>query len=167
MQTVRDNEAAERAQAHAELGAALRRAGRRLEAREPLRLAVDLAHRAGATALEEHALAELRAAGARPRRRLISGPDALTRRERRIAELAAAGRPNREIAEVLVVTLGTVEYHLRNAYRKLGIESRRQLADALGVRRRSAATSSTAPAHLGLRWRSWGAYKAKAAASAW
>ena len=56
------------------------------------------------------ALAELRAAGARPRRRLITGAGALTPCERRIAELAAAGRQNRAIAESLVVTLATVEY---------------------------------------------------------
>ena len=74
---------------------------------------------------------ELRAAGARPRRRLTTGSGALTPSERRIAELAAAGRPNREIAEVLVVTLATVEYHLRHAYRKLGIASRAGLHGAL------------------------------------
>jgi DNA-binding CsgD family transcriptional regulator len=129
----------ERARAHAELGTALRRAGRPVEARGPLRLAVDLAHRSGAAALEEHALAELRATGARPRRRVVSGPDALTRSERRIADLAAAGRQNREIAGALVVTLATVEYHLRNVYRKLGIKSRTQLPEALAVSR-SAAT---------------------------
>jgi DNA-binding NarL/FixJ family response regulator len=125
----------ERAQALSDLGTALRRAGRRVEAREPLRLAVDLAHRAGAGALEEHALAELRAAGARPRRRVLSGPGALTRSERRIAELAAAGYRNREIAEELFVTLATVEFHLANVFRKLGIRSRTQLAGALGPRR--------------------------------
>ena len=134
----------ERARAYADLGAALRQAGRPVEAREPLRVAVDLAHRFGATALEEHALAELRAAGARPRRRAISGPGALTRSERRIAELAAGGRLNREIAEALVVTLATVEYHLRNAYRKLGITSRKQLAHALAAPR----TAVSAAVHM-------------------
>jgi DNA-binding CsgD family transcriptional regulator len=119
------------ARAQTDLGAALRRAGRDLEARDPLRLAVDVAHRCGATALEERALAELRAAGARPRRRLVAGAGSLTPSERRIADLAAAGHLNREIAEILVVTLATVEYHLRNAYRKLGIRSRRELATTL------------------------------------
>jgi DNA-binding NarL/FixJ family response regulator len=128
----------ERAQAHAALGAALRRAGRPVDAREPLRVALDLAYRSGATALEEQALADLRATGARPRRRVVSGPGALTRSERRIAELAAAGHLNREIAEVLYVTLATVEFHLSNAYRKLGIRSRTQLAGALGGRRSAA-----------------------------
>ena len=121
----------ELARAYAALGTALRRADRDEDAREPLRLAVDLAHRCGATALEEDALAALRATGARPRRRLATGAGALTRSERRVVELAAAGHLNREIAEKLVVTLATVEYHLRNAYRKLGIASRTQLAAAL------------------------------------
>lgn len=121
----------ELARAHAELGAALRRAGCAIEARESLRIAVDLAHRRGERALEEWALAELRAAGARPRRRLISGAAALTPSERRITELAAAGHRNRDIAESLVVTLGTVEFHLRHAYRKLGIVSRTKLKDVL------------------------------------
>jgi len=123
--------ALERARAHADLGAALRRAGRPVEAREPLRVAVDLAHRSGARALEEHALAELRAAGARPRRRATTGAGALTDSERRVAELAATGLQNKQIAGELVVTLDTVEFHLRNAYRKLGIGSRTRLAAAL------------------------------------
>jgi DNA-binding CsgD family transcriptional regulator len=126
---------AERARAHLELGLALRRAGRPLDAREPLRAAVDLAHRCDATALEGQALAELRATGARPRRPLITGAGALTSSERRIAELAAAGHRNREIAAELVVTVATVEYHLRNAYRKLAISSRSQLGWALGSKR--------------------------------
>ena len=75
--------------------------------------------------------AELRATGARPRRRVTAGADALTPSERRITELAAAGQQNREIAETLFVTTNTIEFHLRNAYRKLGIASRTQLGDAL------------------------------------
>ena len=129
----------ERARAHAAFGAVLRRAGRPVEARAPLRVAVDLAHRCGATALEVEALAELRATGARPRRRLITGAGALTDSERRVSELAARGRLNREIAEALVLTVATVEYHLRNAYRKLGIPSRTGLGEALGHSRTSAA----------------------------
>jgi DNA-binding CsgD family transcriptional regulator len=102
-----------------------------MAAREPLRAAVDLAHRCGARALEDQALDELRATGARPRRRATTGTAALTPSERRIAELAAAGQLNREIAQTLFVTTNTVEFHLRNAYRKLGISSRAGLADAL------------------------------------
>lgn len=124
----------EQARAHAELGAALRAAGEAEAAREPLRLAIDLAHRCGARGLEERALAELRATGARPRRRAATGAGALTPSERRIAELAAEGQQNREIAEALFVTTATVEYHLRNAYKKLGIGSRAELGDALGRR---------------------------------
>jgi DNA-binding CsgD family transcriptional regulator len=125
----------DRAHRYAALGAELRRSGRRIEAREPLRRAVDLAHECGATDLMAEALGELRATGARPRRPRITGALALTRSERRIAELAADGRRNREIAEELYVTIPTVEFHLRNAYRKLGITSRRELAAALGLRR--------------------------------
>jgi DNA-binding NarL/FixJ family response regulator len=121
----------ERARAHAALGGALQRAGAPEAAREPLRAAIDLAHRCGALALEDAALAELRATGARPRRRVTTGAGALTPSERRIADLAASGQQNREIAQALFVTMATVEFHLRNAYRKLGITSRTQLAHAL------------------------------------
>jgi len=115
------------------LGSALRRANERAAAREPLQQAADLAREAGACALQERARTELSATGARPRREaLLSGPESLTPSERRIAELAAAGQSNREIAAALFVTPKTVEYHLRNSYRKLDIQTRRQLAEALG-----------------------------------
>jgi DNA-binding CsgD family transcriptional regulator len=94
----------------------------------------------------------------RPRRRVITGPGALTRSELRIAELAAAGRQNREIAEALVVTLATVEYHLRNAYRKLGIRSRTQLAEVLVAEAPAAATTVT--------YRHWESRSAAATATA-
>jgi DNA-binding CsgD family transcriptional regulator len=116
-----------------ELGAALRRSNERAAAREPLQQAADLARQGGALALYERARLELSASGARPRRdALRSGPDSLTPSERRIAELASAGHSNREIAGALFVTPKTVEYHLRNAYRKLGIQTRRELGAALG-----------------------------------
>ncbi|HEV3128322.1 MAG TPA: AAA family ATPase [Solirubrobacteraceae bacterium] len=115
-----------------ELGAALRRANERSAARQPLQQAADLARQGGAVALYERARLELSASGARPRREALrSGPESLTPSERRIAELAAAGHSNREIAGALFITPKTVEYHLRNAYRKLGIQSRRELARAL------------------------------------
>jgi DNA-binding CsgD family transcriptional regulator len=114
-----------------DLGAALRRAGRRADAREPLRTAIDTAARLEAAALARRARDELAATGARPRRRALSGPAALTPSERRVAELAAAGHSNREIAETLWVTRRTVEVHLGNAYGKLGIRSRTQLPDAI------------------------------------
>jgi DNA-binding CsgD family transcriptional regulator len=86
----------------------------------------------GATALHERARTELAATGARPRRvMLLSGPDSLTPSERRIAELAAIGHSNREIAQALFVTPKTVEYHLRNAYRKLDIDGRENLSTVL------------------------------------
>jgi DNA-binding CsgD family transcriptional regulator len=116
-----------------DLGAAMRRANKRSAARQHLQLAADVALKGGATALHERARTELAATGARPRRvALLSGPASLTPSERRIAELAAAGSSNREIAQALFVTPKTVEYHLRNVYRKLEIEKRQALAAALG-----------------------------------
>ena len=117
-----------------DLGAALRRANRRAEARPLLTQAADAARRGGALALRERARTELAATGARPRREaLLTGPDSLTPSERRIAELAASGQSNREIAQALFVTPKTVEYHLRNSYRKLEIRGRRELSRALGA----------------------------------
>ncbi|MGA2925710.1 MAG: AAA family ATPase [Solirubrobacteraceae bacterium] len=114
------------------LGSALRRANERAAAREPLTVAADRAKRGGAIMLYERARTELAASGARPRRTLLlSGPQSLTPSERRIAELAASGHSNRDIARALFVTPKTVEYHLRNAYRKLDIETRHELSDAL------------------------------------
>ena len=130
----------EHARALVELGAALRRANQRTAAREPLRAGLDLAYRCGATRLAERARAELLTAGARPRRRALTGLEALTASERRVAELAATGMSNSEIAQALFVTLNTVEGHLRHAYQKLSISSRGQLPAAL----RSAAPGTSA-----------------------
>lgn len=121
----------ELAKALAGAGAELRRAGRRTQAREPLREALDLALRCGADALAEHATEELRAADGRPRRRWSSGVNALTPSELRVASRAAEGLSNRAIAQALFVTTKTVEMHLSNAYRKLGIGSRAELPGAL------------------------------------
>jgi DNA-binding NarL/FixJ family response regulator len=121
----------EHGRALADLGEATLRAGDAGTARVELRQALALAHECGAAALEERVLAGLRAAGARPRRAQLSGPGALTPSERRVAEMAAGGLTNREIAERLFVTVRTVEYHLHGTYRKLGIEGRTQLARAL------------------------------------
>ena len=74
---------------------------------------------------------ELRATGARPRRVVLAGVDSLTASERRVAELAADGRTNREIAQSLFVTARTVEGHLTNVFRKLDLESRDQLRGAI------------------------------------
>ncbi|HYA49601.1 MAG TPA: helix-turn-helix transcriptional regulator, partial [Streptosporangiaceae bacterium] len=117
----------ELALALADLGAHLRRSGRRADARAPLRRALDLAQRTGAAPLAERAKRELLAAGARPRRTAITGPDALTSAERRVASLAADGLSNRQIAQHLFITQPTVETHLRHAFQKLGITSRADL----------------------------------------
>jgi DNA-binding CsgD family transcriptional regulator len=119
------------ARALVDLGAALRRAGRPAQAREPLRAGHDAARACGATVLAARAHEELAVAGAKPRRLEFSGAEALTAAERRVAELAAGGLPNREIAATLFVTVRTVENHLARAYRKLGIASRRALAAEL------------------------------------
>jgi DNA-binding CsgD family transcriptional regulator len=131
----------EHARSLAELGAALRRANQRTAAREPLRTGLDLAYRCGATRLAQRVRAELLAAGARPRRGALTGLEALTASERRVAELAAGGMSNPEIAQALFVTLNTVEGHLRHSYQKLSINSRRQLPAAL----RSAVPETTDP----------------------
>jgi DNA-binding CsgD family transcriptional regulator len=132
VQAVADSPAKlEHAKARAELGSALRRANRRSQAREHLRHAVELATICGATHLAARAERELLATGARPRRIALSGVESLTPSERRVAELAASGPTNREIAQALFVTQRTIEVHLTSIYRKLGISSRSQLAAAL------------------------------------
>jgi DNA-binding CsgD family transcriptional regulator len=121
----------EHARALVELGASLRRANSRQAAREPLIAGLELAHACGASALERLARDELKATGARPRRLVYSGVDSLTASELRVARLAAAGQTNQEIAQALFVTRKTVESHLSGAYSKLGIGSRRELANVL------------------------------------
>jgi DNA-binding NarL/FixJ family response regulator len=112
-------------------GAALRRDGRRSAAQEPLREALDLAHRCGARGLAEQARDELRIAGGRPRRPTRSGVEALTPQERRVADLAAEGHTNREIAERLFVSERTVETHLHHVFQKLTVTGRTALAAVL------------------------------------
>ena len=121
----------EHAKARTELGAALRRAKHRSQAREQLRQAVELATLCGAVPLAAHAETELLATGARPRRISLSGVASLTPSERRVAQMAADGPTNREIAQTLFVTPRTIEVHLTSIYRKLDISSRAQLPGAL------------------------------------
>lgn len=116
-----------------ELGAALRRAGARTAAREPLRRALDLAHRCGATPLAQRAREEALAVGARPRRPWVTGVHALTASELRVVRLAAQDMGNREIAQALFITAKTVSDHLSSAYHKLNVSSRDQLAAVIAA----------------------------------
>ncbi len=115
------------------LGAALRHHGSQKQARETLRRALDAATRLGAEQVSRRARSELRLAGARPRGTTTIGPAALTAAERRVTDLAAIGLTNREISEELYVTKKTVEWHLHNAFRKLDVQSRAELAEVLGA----------------------------------
>ncbi|MGD0557406.1 MAG: helix-turn-helix transcriptional regulator [Streptosporangiaceae bacterium] len=92
---------------------------------------MDLAHALGGLALADRARQELVTAGGRPRRDAIRGRDALTPSESRVAQLAANGQTNRQIAQALFVTQRTVETHLTSTYGKLGISSRPELLAAL------------------------------------
>lgn len=121
----------ERARALVDLGAAQRSMGHRSESRDPLRRGLDLATECGATALADRAHEELVASGARPRRLVMRGLDSLTASERRVAELAADGLTNREVAQTLFLSEKTVEGHLGQVYRKLGIRTRSQLPRSL------------------------------------
>jgi DNA-binding CsgD family transcriptional regulator len=124
----------ERAKSLTELGAALRRTNQRAAARDLLQEGLDLAERCGATPVVERAHTELLATGARPRRLVRTGVDALTPSERRVAQMAADGQTNREIAQALFVTPKTIEVHLSNTYRKLDINARSQLRRAMATR---------------------------------
>jgi DNA-binding CsgD family transcriptional regulator len=121
----------ELARALVDLGAALRRDGHRRDARAPLRDGYELARECGAQALAEDARHQLAASGVRIRRARLTGADSLTASERRIADMAAAGSSNAEIAQALFVTVKTVEMHLTHVYRKLEIPGRGELARAL------------------------------------
>jgi len=121
----------QRAYALVDLGEALRREGHRVRARAPLRGGFTLARQCGAARLAKHAHAELQATGETLRRYTPIGVESLTPSERRVAELAASGMTNRQIAQSLFVTVKTVEAHLSAAYDKLDINSRGQLPGVL------------------------------------
>lgn len=114
-----------------ELGSRRRAAGERRTARAILRDAHDAAHACGASALCRRARAELLLAGGRPRPPLKAGAASLTPAELRVAELAASGATNPEIARRLFLSPKTIEMHLRSAYRKLDLPGRDGLAAAL------------------------------------
>ena len=122
----------EYARALCDYGAAVRRANRRVEARPPLQAALTIAREARAAPLRDRAAEELKATGARVSRPGLTGVDALTASEHRIASMAARGMSNGDIAQALFVTVKTVEMHLGHAYNKLNLNGRTQLAAALG-----------------------------------
>jgi DNA-binding NarL/FixJ family response regulator len=121
----------EHARTEGYLGASLRRNGSQNQALATLRSALQLATSVGDEGTASLARSELRLAGKRPRSPAADGAEALTVAEQRVTGLAADGLTNRQIAEQLFVTRKTVEWHLRNSYRKLGIKSRSELAQAL------------------------------------
>lgn len=109
------------------LGSVLRRMRRRTAARETLHRALALFEEVGATPWAGQARAEIGRIGGRP-----SASGELTPSERRIAELVAEGRTNKEVAAILVVADRTIESALTQIYRKLGVRSRTELARKLG-----------------------------------
>ncbi|NED97077.1 helix-turn-helix domain-containing protein [Phytoactinopolyspora alkaliphila] len=115
------------ARTHLVYGEWLRREGRRQDAREQLRTAHQLLSDMGAEAFAERAARELRATGEHPRKRTTQPTDALTAHELHIARLVATGATSREVGAQLFLSPRTIEAHLRNIFRKLGITSRQQL----------------------------------------
>jgi DNA-binding CsgD family transcriptional regulator len=124
----RTPDAFERARTQLAYGARLRRARRRVRAREELRAALDTFERLGATPWIEQATAELAATGETARRRDVSTLDQLTPQELQIALLLSKGHTTRAAAAQLFLSPKTVEYHLRHVYQKLGIRSRAELS---------------------------------------
>ena len=121
----------ELARAHLLYGEWLRRENRRISAREQLRTAHDLLIAIGMEAFAERARQELQATGEKVRKRAVETRDDLTPQERQIARLARDGLSNPEIGARLFLSPRTVEWHLRNVFTKLRIQSRRELAKAL------------------------------------
>jgi ATP/maltotriose-dependent transcriptional regulator MalT len=112
-------------------GRFLRRAGQRRRAADLLDTARQRFVALGAAPYAERCRNELAASGLNPAARIGRDRAGLTSQELVVARLAAQGRSNREIADELVVSIKTIEYHLRNAFAKLGVTSRRQLPDRL------------------------------------
>jgi DNA-binding CsgD family transcriptional regulator len=110
----------------------LRRQRRRRDARVQLRQAHEMLQAMGAGAFAHRAEVELLATGERARARVDQTRDQLTPQERQVAQLAAEGESNAEIAAQLFISPHTVAYHLRKVFNKLSVSSRNQLARALG-----------------------------------
>jgi DNA-binding CsgD family transcriptional regulator len=119
------------ARAHLVYGEWLRRARRRLEARQQLRKALQMFTTMGAEAFAERAERELLATGERVQKRGAKSDTQLTPQEFRISQLARDGHSNPDIAAKLYISPRTVEYHLRKVFRKLGISSRNELGRVL------------------------------------
>jgi DNA-binding CsgD family transcriptional regulator len=119
-----------------DVGATLRRSGQRREARATLQRAHDVATDIGAVRIAAAARDEILRSGARLRR-TAGGPETLTPSELRVAELAVEGQTNRAIAQALFLSEKTIETHLGNVYRKLGVRSRRELPQSLSGKRHS------------------------------
>jgi DNA-binding CsgD family transcriptional regulator len=115
------------ARAHLLYGEWLRRERRGLDAREQLHRAHKLFTEFGMEAFAERARVELEATGEHARKRTVETRDDLTPQETKISRLAADGATNLEIARQLYISPSTVDYHLRKAFRKLGVKSRHQL----------------------------------------
>ena len=115
------------ARTHLVYGEWLRREGRRQDARDQLRTAHEMLSDMGAEAFTARAARELRATGEHPSARSARATDALTAQELHISRLVATGATSREVGAQLFLSPRTVEAHLRNIFRKLGITSRRQL----------------------------------------
>jgi DNA-binding CsgD family transcriptional regulator len=119
----------ELARTHLAYGERLRRAKKREEARRQLRRALEIFEGLGANPWTERTRSELELSG-----ETLEHPRSvasLTRQERQVARLVAQGATNREAAAALFVNYKTIEYHLGNVYRKLGVRSRTELANAL------------------------------------
>jgi DNA-binding CsgD family transcriptional regulator len=115
------------ARAHLLYGEWLRRERRRIDAREQLRRAHDLFSQFGMEAFAERARIELEATSEHARKRTDDTRDDLTPQEAQVSRLAAEGGTNQHIAAQLFISPSTVDYHLRKAFRKLGVKSRHQL----------------------------------------
>ena len=121
------------ARAHLLYGEWLRRGRRRSDAREHLERAYEICDELGAGAFAQRAQHELAATGVTAHSRRQANLDELTPQEARIAKLASDGLTNAEIGAQLYITVSTVEYHLRKAFRKLGLRSRAQLHVAIAL----------------------------------